>query len=208
MLVEMTVADFISELASDTPAPGGGSVAALSGALGAALAAMVCRLTVGNAKYAAVDQEMRSVLTKADVLKAVLTKLIDEDTAVFNQVMSAYRLPKVTDEEKALRSEAIQLNLKAAAELPLTVAEHCFALLELAKQTLDCGNANASSDAAVAGAMAHAGLVAALYNVRINAMSIKDTALKATLLQSAESLKSRADTMYRELESEADMKIG
>ncbi|KYZ74950.1 methenyltetrahydrofolate cyclohydrolase [Anaerosporomusa subterranea] len=208
MLVQQTVAGFIAELSSDSPAPGGGSVAALSGALGASLVGMVCRLTIGNAKYAAADVAMRGALVKVDELKDTLTRLIDKDTAVFNQVMAAYRLPKTTDAEKTNRSEVIQLALKEAAALPLSVAEHCLALLELSKQALVNGNANASSDAAVAGAMAHAGLAAALYNVRINAMSIKDEEFAVALQKSAKSLKSRADSMYKELEAAADVKIG
>ncbi|HEY3425502.1 MAG TPA: cyclodeaminase/cyclohydrolase family protein, partial [Negativicutes bacterium] len=94
MLVQMTVADFIKELGSDSPAPGGGSIAALAGALGGALTAMVCRLTVDNEKYAGVQTQMKAVLVKADSLAAALTNYVDQDTEAFNRVMDAYRLPK------------------------------------------------------------------------------------------------------------------
>lgn len=207
MLVQMTVSEFISELASESPAPGGGSVAALAGALGASLTAMVCRLTIGNAKYSVVDEQMRDVLAQTEEIKEKLTKLVDDDTTVFNQVMAAYRLPKETDGEIAVRSEAIQRALKEAALLPLLVAEHCLTVLELSKLALVSGNTNAASDASVSGAMARAGLVAALYNVRINAMSIKDEGFVSGVQRSAKSIKGRADELYKELEEAADSRI-
>lgn len=174
MLTEMTITGFLHELGSNSPAPGGGSIAALTGALGGALAAMVCRLTVDNDKYNDVQSEIRLMLTEADQLSAVLAQYIDEDTAAFNKVMAAYKLPKGTNEEKAVRSRDIQEAMRFAAELPLKVAESCLKVLSLANRALVIGNANAASDAAVAGLMAHAGLHGALFNVKINLSSIKD----------------------------------
>lgn len=174
MLVDLKVSDFLNELSSESPAPGGGSAAALAGSLGAALAAMVCRLTVGNEKYAAVDAEVRTILQQADVLQKKLTSDVDEDAQAFEAVMLAFKLPKTTDDEKKARLDAIQQALQAAANQPLWVAERCLEVLELAVRVLPIGNANAASDAAVAGLMANAAMQGALFNVKINLGSIKD----------------------------------
>ncbi|WP_425060058.1 Methenyltetrahydrofolate cyclohydrolase [Sporomusa carbonis] len=176
MLMQMKVNDFLTELASNSPAPGGGSIAALAGALGGALTAMVCRLTVDNNKYAGVQNEIQGILARADELSGSLAKYVDEDTETFNKVMAAYKLPKATDEDKAARSAAIQTAMKNAAVLPLNVAGCCLEVLTLAARVLAIGNTNAASDAAVAGLMAHAGIYGALYNVKINLGSIKDLA--------------------------------
>lgn len=185
MLVQMKITDFIEETASNSPAPGGGSISALAGALAGALTAMVCRLTIGNSKYTEVQSEVEGILKEADSLRKTLIDCVDADTEAFNKVMAAYKLPKATDEEKAARSNAIQCSMQHAASLPLDVAECCVKVLEMAGRVLTIGNANAASDAAVAGLMAHAGLHGALYNVKINLGSIKDetfiTATKAKI---------------------------
>lgn len=174
MLIQMKVDDFLAELASNSPAPGGGSISALAGSLGGALASMVCRLTIGNDKYAQVQSELETILVETDELSGALARCVDEDTEAFNKVMAAYKLPKATDEEKQTRSEAIQLAMANATELPLEVASSCLKVLSIAVRVLTIGNSNAASDAAVAGLMAHAGLHGALYNVKINLGSIKD----------------------------------
>ncbi|HWR45937.1 cyclodeaminase/cyclohydrolase family protein [Sporomusa sp.] len=174
MLIQMKITDFLEELGSNSPAPGGGSIAALAGSLGGALSAMVCRLTTGNSKYAEVQSEIEAMLDEADKLTSLLARCVDADTEAFNKVMAAYKLPKATDEEKAARSEAIQKAMQHAANLPLDVAECCLKVLAISGRVLIIGNANAASDAAVAGLMAHAGLHGALYNVKINLGSIKD----------------------------------
>lgn len=208
MLIQLPLKDFISELASNSSAPGGGSIAALAGSLGAALAVMVCHLTIGNPKYSAVEADMNCLLAAADKLQTELTLLIDEDTNAFNQVMAAYQLPKLTDTEKADRSSAIQKALKEATLLPLSVAERCCELIGLSKQVLHSGNANAASDAAVAGAMANAGLIAAAYNVKINIASIKDQDFVAAMQEKLRELKSSGARLYQELTADADAKIG
>ncbi|MBI3764928.1 MAG: cyclodeaminase/cyclohydrolase family protein, partial [Ignavibacteriales bacterium] len=118
MLTEQSINKFLDELASGSAAPGGGSVAALSGALGAALMSMVCTLTVGKKKYLDVDAEMKTILTKSEELRRTFTTLIDQDTLAFNKVMEAYGLPKETDDQKALRTAAIQEATKEAALVP------------------------------------------------------------------------------------------
>ncbi len=178
MLVEKTLNGFIRELASSSPAPGGGSVAALSGAVAASLVVMVCNLTCGKAKYQDVTPELEQVREKAYHLLKELIKLIDLDTQSFNQVMSAFKLPKETDEEKKIRSEAIQNATKGAADIPLTVAQYCLEILELTPLVAEKGNENAISDLGVAAQQAEAGIQGAVLNVKINLGSIKDAAYK------------------------------
>lgn len=175
MLTEMTVTTFLDELASNSPAPGGGSVAALSGALGAALTSMVCNLTIGKKKYAAVEPEMKSVLRQAELLRGIFTKLVDRDTEVFNKVMEAYSLPKDSDDQKALRTAAIQGATKEAALVPLEVMKHVIDALALAKAVAERGNSNSISDAGVSALMLHAACEAAALNVQINLRTINDT---------------------------------
>ena len=174
MLITKSVQDFITELAADSAAPGGGSAAALAGCLGAALTKMVCNLSLDEAKFGAVLPEIQAIQTQATDLLAKLTRAVDEDATAFNEVMAAYKLPKTTEDEKTARLTAIQQSMKKAALLPLEVAGDCLAVLKLAGRILPIGNANAASDAAVSGLMAYAALQGAIYNVKINLGSIKD----------------------------------
>lgn len=173
-LVEMPLNNFIADLCSDTPAPGGGSVCALAGAYAAALCAMVCRLTVGKGKYASVATEFNSILEKAMILQERLTMAVDNDTEAFNAVMTAFKMPKETEEDKKIRHTAIQEAYRQAVEVPLSVMNDCFDLLKLLPQVAEKGNKNAVSDAGVAARMALASLEGAALNVRINLPSIED----------------------------------
>ena len=178
-LISLTLAEFADALGSDQTAPGGGSASALAGALGGALAVMVARLTLGRPKYAAHQDEMAVVEVKADLLKTRLLALVDADTAAYNQVTDAYKLPKDTDAQKTGRAAAIQAAFRAATEVPLATAEACAEVLDLAGQVAAHGNRNAASDAAVAALLAHAGLRGAVRNVRINLGSLPDEAFRA-----------------------------
>ncbi|MBI3364374.1 MAG: cyclodeaminase/cyclohydrolase family protein [Ignavibacteriae bacterium] len=175
MLVEKSVIKFLDELASSSPAPGGGSVAALSGSLGAALTAMVCTLTIGKKKYAEHEIEMKNVLRQAEEKRKHFTALIDRDTAAFSKVMEAYALPKETDTQKALRTAAIQEATKEAALVPLEVMRHAIDTLALARIVAEKGNVNSSSDAGVSALMLYAAGESAALNVQINLSSITDT---------------------------------
>ncbi|HLA99930.1 MAG TPA: cyclodeaminase/cyclohydrolase family protein, partial [Bacteroidota bacterium] len=148
-LPNKTLASFLDDLASASPAPGGGSVAAFAGALGSALAAMVCRLTIGKKKYAEVGEEMEAVLMMAEDLRAKFTRLADTDTEAFNKVMDAYSLPKDSDDRKALRNAAIQTATKEAALVPLECMKHGIDALALARTVAGKGNLNSVSDAGV-----------------------------------------------------------
>lgn len=165
---------FLDEVASADPAPGGGSVAALSGALGASLVAMVCRLTIGKKGYEAVSAEMQTILPHAETLQRELRDLIQADTDAYARVMDAYQLPKQTDAEKAARTRAIQDALKHASDVPLRVAELCAQVLALAQPVAEKGNKNAASDGGVGALMAEAGLRGAALNVSINLDAIQD----------------------------------
>ncbi|MBI4548592.1 MAG: cyclodeaminase/cyclohydrolase family protein [Ignavibacteriae bacterium] len=175
MLSEKTVKKFLDELASNSPAPGGGSVAALAGALGAALTSMVCNLTIGKQKYAAVEGEMKTLLTKSEELRRTFSILIDQDTQAFNKVIEAYGLPKETDDQQALRSAAIQAATKEATLVPLSVMNHVIDALALTKVVAEKGNVNSMSDAGVSALILHAAAESAALNVQINLNSIKDS---------------------------------
>lgn len=165
--------EFLAELASVSPAPGGGSVAALAGALASALVAMVGRLTVGHASQVE-KEEMGQVIEAATRLTESLNQHVAKDMRAFNQVMQAYRLPRQTQEEKQIRSGAIQEALKGAANHPLRVAEECLEVLRLCRKAVTVGNPNTLSDAGVAALMAYAGTGGAMLNIAINLEAITD----------------------------------
>src|SRR5579883_1160445 len=174
MLIELSVNDFCNELASSSPAPGGGSVAALSGALGAALTAMVCNLTIGKKKYADVESEMMETLAGAADIQRKLIRLIDADTDAFNAVMSAFGMPKETDEQKAARAQAIQDATKRATETPMEVMRLAREAIQLAGIVAVRGNQNSISDAGVSAIMLRSACDAAALNVRINLGGLND----------------------------------
>lgn len=207
MLLDMMVKDFLTALKSDSPAPGGGSAAALVGGVAAALALMVGNLTADNEKYQTVRVEVQSLRPQLDERLTKLERFIDEDTAMFNQVMAAYRLPKTTETERSARSQAIQVALQQAAIAPMAVAECCEGVLSLAKRMLEIGNSNAASDAAVAGRMAHAAMWAAIYNVRINLASIKDPVFITDMKLRIDTVVEKTEASLSTLLVEADRKI-
>ncbi len=174
MLIKLEMKDFLEELAADSPAPGGGSVAAVSGSMGAGLVSMVCRLTIGKKGYEEVESLMAETLEESELVRRSLTSLVDEDTEAFNQVMAAFRMPKDTEKEKLKRQEAIQVGFKKASEIPYTVAQNCFSVLERIKSITGKANSNTVSDLGVAAQAAYAGVEGAVMNVRINLPSIKD----------------------------------
>ncbi len=178
-LTEKSVATFLDELASSAPAPGGGSVAALSGALGAALVSMVCNLTVGKKKYADVEEEIKNILAQSEALRRELVNLLEEDIQVYTKVSQAYKMPRGTEEEKRARAEAIQAALKEATDVPMRVAEACVKVLDLCSPVAEKGNVRAVSDAGIGALMAEAGLRSAALNVLINLGAIKDEAFVA-----------------------------
>lgn len=173
-LSSLSVDAFVRELASDSPAPGGGSASALSGSLAAGLVAMVCRLTDGKKGYEEYWPLAAQIRERADELAESLVRAIDEDTEAFEGVMRAFRMKKDTEEEKSARKEAIQSATKKACDSPMAIGERCLAVLELAGRIAGKGNANAASDLGVASELALAGVEGAAMNVDINLGSIRD----------------------------------
>ncbi len=174
MLKSISVSKFLDETASNSPAPGGGSVSALAASLGAALASMVCRLTIGKNSNVAIQFELESVLIKCEKLRAKFTSLIDEDTNAFKKVIDAYRLPKETTEQSAHRVAAIQEAYKEATVVPVLLLELCSEAINMLKIVGEKGNKNALSDAGVAVLMIEAACEGAVMNVRVNLVNITD----------------------------------
>jgi methenyltetrahydrofolate cyclohydrolase len=201
VLKDMTIAEFGEVLASNSPAPGGGSVAALSGMLGANLVSMVCRLTIGKQGYEADADEVSGVLKQSEALSHSLLERIDLDTQAFNEVMAAFKLPKGDDDQKAARTAAIQQGYKSAIQSPLGIARECVQVLELATSLLGKSNTNALSDLGVAGQQALAGLEGALMNVKINLPSIKEAKFVSNSSEEIGTLQTRGQDLAARLYS-------
>jgi formiminotetrahydrofolate cyclodeaminase len=176
MIVEQPVTTFLDRLASNAATPGGGSAAAIMGAMGAALVSMMCNLTIGKKNYVEVEGEMRAVLDEAESLRLRLADMVAEDIAAFDGLMAAYGLPKESEEQKAQRSAAIQIGLKSATEAPLACARASAEVISLALRAAKVGNTNVISDAGVGALAAQAALRSAALNVYINVPSLKDAA--------------------------------
>jgi formiminotetrahydrofolate cyclodeaminase len=193
MLRAKTVTKFLDELASNSPAPGGGSISALSGALSAGLTSMVCRLTIGKKKYADVQEEMEQILEESENLRKRLTLLIDEDTAAFNEVMAAFALPRESAEQQQTRTDAIQAATTKASLVPLEVMRLSATAAALAKKVAGMGNANSITDAGVACLAAKTAYTGAMMNVLINLSSIKDQEFVESTRQSIEKIFAEAE---------------
>jgi len=199
MLIDQNVKQFVATTASSEPVPGGGSIAALSGALGAALAGMVANLTVGKKKYVEVEAEMAKLVTDAAALQEKLVDLIDRDAVSFDDVMKAFKMPKETDEEKAARTAEIQKGMKYAASVPMETAETSFEIMVLAEAAVERGNTNAVTDGAIAAMMGRTAVLGALMNVRINLGSIKDEAFVAEMTKKCEELETAVQKRETEI---------
>jgi len=174
LLKNLTLTEYFEKTASGEPVPGGGSIAALSAAAAASLSEMVANLTIGKKGYESVDAEMKEIAEAASGLRDKLIHDIDNDPEAYQQVMAAFKLPKMTEDEKNRRARAIQDGLKNAALIPMGVAEDAFKTLELIEKVVKKGNINAVTDGAVAAMLARTAVMAALYNVKVNLASIKD----------------------------------
>ena len=181
-LIDMTCRDFADETASESPAPGGGSISAYLGALGASLGTMVANLSSHKAGWDDRWQEFSDWAVKGQQIKEELLTLVDEDTASFNKVMDAFALPKTTDEEKAARSAAIQQATKYATEVPLRTMQRSYDAFEIIKAMAADGNPNSVSDAGVGALCARSAVMGAFLNVKINAAGIKDRDYAETMI--------------------------
>lgn len=194
MVNNQSIQEFLDQLASSAPTPGGGGAAALMGAMGAALTSMVCNLTVGKEKYADVEADMQATLAEAEALRDKLTGMIQADVEVFDKLMGSYGLPRDTDEQKSARSEAIQAALREATDVPLACAKACAEVIAVSRAAAEKGNLNVISDAGVSVMAAYGALKSAALNVYINAGSIKDKAFAESRLADLEALLTTADT--------------
>ena len=190
---------FLDALAAATPTPGGGSAAAQTGAMAAALVTMVARITIGRKKYAAVEAQMKEILAQAERLRRELTEAVDADAAAFEGVLVAFRLPHDTAEQQTQRLAAIEQATLLASQLPLSVAQRALTVMGLAERCAALGNLNAISDAATAVTLAQACLLCAGYNVRINVNGLSDLVLHEALLSQLKALEARSRKLEKEL---------
>ncbi|MBM4354505.1 MAG: glutamate formimidoyltransferase [Deltaproteobacteria bacterium] len=206
-LMGLTVNGFADELSSDSAAPGGGSVAALCGALSSGLSAMVAQLTFVKKGFEGVREEMDGLAVSAQLLKERFARAVDEDTDAFNQVMAAMRLPKKTDPEKAARSEALQAATLGAVMVPFRVLESCREAAELARAVVSRGNPNSLSDAGVASLCARLAAEGAWYNVLINLPGLEDKGKVAELSGRATELLSGVEAICDAVNAEVRQRL-
>ncbi|TML37639.1 MAG: cyclodeaminase/cyclohydrolase family protein [Actinobacteria bacterium] len=173
-VLDQSVSEFSAALASKRPTPGGGSAAALAGALGAGLVSMVCRYTVGRERYAEVEDAMQRVLARSESLREALEEAVEADVAAYGSYSDAQSMPKETDEEQRERHTAQQAALRKSTEVPLAVAECCAELLEIAAEAAELGNQFLISDAAVGAELAAAARASAELNVGLNLGGLED----------------------------------
>ena len=207
-LTDLTSKDFLTELASSAPAPGGGGGAAMAGALAAALASMVANLTIGKEKFAAQECEVKALLQEAEQVRQDLLALVEDDAAVFNSFMACYKLPKTTDAEKAARTAAIRKAAKQAAEVPLAIARASFKVLQLAHRLVIIGNPGVITDGACSALLARAALRCAEYNVRINLGLTKDEAYNEQVAAELNKLLKTAEELEEQALAATDKALG
>ncbi len=207
-LVSMTLNDFADETASESPAPGGGSISAYVGALGVSLATMVANLSSHKKGWDDRWEEFSNWAEKGEALKSELVRLVDADTKAFNQIMSAFGLPKSTDEEKAARSKAIQEATKFAIEIPFKVMQIAYASMEMIKAMADIGNPNSVSDAGVGALCSRSAVRGAFMNVRINATGYEDKVYVTDILNKGREIENNAIALEAEILKIVDGKIG
>ena len=198
-LLDFNLREFANELSVDSPAPGGGSTAALCGALSASLSSMVSNLTVGKKEYKNVQKDVKEIAVKAQSLKDEFLRAVDLDTIAFNKLMEAYRLPKKTEEQKEERAQAVEKALKEATLVPFGVLEKSIKALDLAREIALKGNKNSLSDAGVAGLTAQAAAEGGYYNIKINLPNLQDNEFKSKIKKQAASLKKKAVKLGDEL---------
>lgn len=208
MITDSTIETFLDELASAAPTPGGGSAAAIMGAMGAALVAMVCNLTIGKKGYEQHDAEMRDVLAQCEARRQRLTAMVAEDVAAFDSLMAAYKLPKASDDEKAARSTAIQSALQRATQVPLDCAKECAEVVRLSGRAAEVGNQNVISDAGVGVLAAWAALRSAVLNVNINAPSLKDRGFAEAKLAETQALLAECGPLSEQIHARVQARLG
>ena len=198
-LINMTLSGFTDETASESPAPGGGSISAYMGAMGIALGTMVSNLSAHKAGWDARWEEFSNWAEKGQYYKDALVNMVDEDTNAFNKIMDAFGLPKGSDEEKAARTQAIQDATKYATEVPFKVMQLCYDSMEVIKAMAEVGNPNSVTDAGVGALAARSGVMGAFLNVKINASGLKDRAFADKILKDGQELQDKTIALEKEI---------
>jgi glutamate formiminotransferase/formiminotetrahydrofolate cyclodeaminase len=207
-LVSMSLADFADETAGESPAPGGGSIAAYTGSLGAALATMVANLSSHKKGWDERWEEFSNWAEKGDQYKTELLQLVDQDTKAFNQIMAAFGLPKSTGEEKAIRAKAIQDATKFAIEIPFRVMQAAYKSMEVIKAMAVTGNPNSVSDAGVGALCARSAVMGAFMNVRINAAGYDDKSFVQDIISKGRDIENKTIALEGEILKVVNEKIG
>ena len=197
--VEEPLKVYLDDSASKKPAPGGGSVSACVGALGAALVEMVANLTRGREKFAAVEDQIVALVAASEEARARLEHLLQEDTTAYNGVIAAFKLPKETDEEKAVRRAAVQAGLVVAANVPLEICKVALEVCRLSKTAASLGNPQAVTDAGIGAILGEAAVVGAALNVKINLGSIEDCDYTAAAAAQIDEMQSQAAALRAEV---------
>lgn len=198
-LIDRTLTDFADETASESPAPGGGSISAYMGALGAALGTMVANLSSHKRGWDERWEEFSDWAEKGKAFQIQLMKLVDEDTNAFNKIMDAFSLPKKTEEEKAIRKQAVQEATRFATEVPFKTMQLCYECMSVAKTMAEIGNPNSVTDAGVGALAARAGVVGAFLNVKINASGLDDKAYAEKIIREGENVVEKAGQLEAEI---------
>lgn len=206
-LIDMTLTGFADETASESPAPGGGSISAYMGALGAALSTMVANLSSHKRGWDARWEEFSQWAEKGKDIQTQLMKLVDEDTNAFNRIMDAFSLPKKTDEEKAERQKAVQDATRFATEVPFKTMQLCYESMDVAKAMAEIGNPNSVTDAGVGALAARSGVIGAFLNVKINAAGLEDKTFAANIIKEGEAVVEKAKQKEEEILKIVNSKI-
>ncbi len=206
-LVDMNLVEFVDETASESPAPGGGSISAYMGAMGSALGSMVANLSSHKRGWDARWEEFSDWAEKGKAYQTELIKMVDEDTNAFNFIMDAFGLPKKTDDEKAARTKAIQDATKYATEVPFKTMELCYNCMEVAKAMAEIGNPNSVTDAGVGALAARSGVIGAFLNVKINAAGLDDKEFATKIIADGEAMVEKAKALEAEILKIVDTKI-
>lgn len=203
MLIHKSITDFVDDLASDSPMPGGGGVAALAGALGAGLGLMVCSLTEGKEQFSEAQTTIVKLKQKGIRLKEELLQGVDGDGHSYLAIVNAYKLPKNNDVEIKIRKQAVQAATKEAARFSLSVGENCLKVMQFAIDVVQSGNPNAASESLACGLLAYAGVYSALTTVEINLATIQDPLFVRNLLADGNRIKDQAEELKEKITLEA-----
>lgn len=207
LYLEQPIKKYLDDLSAKLPAPGGGSVAALTGALSASLISMVCNFTIGNPKFASSQEESGGILSSVNEIKLEMSKLIDEDVKAYSKLSLVLKLPKDTGEQKTSREIAVQRALKEAMEIPLRIARLSYALIEKSNRLLEMGNPGLITDTGMAAILACSAMESARLNVEINLAGIKDEILKTKIRSELNSLIEKGRQLTDEVKAKVEAQV-